>query len=415
MIESAQPGCLSKALAMQQSAAGTYAPSRIWLGRLEDAFYRNMGRLKWMTRNSVDTFTDMIGRFDVARFFAGSLLRDDLCPDRRSTELEESSSVSMFVRAAGDYQLRRLHQIRETTKPREHGHTFDTLSSYKVAQQAVYIPVGLQDVSRPFNNTLLVYQASRSAVRLYLGLLPLIYESWNSNEDTVVTQVLSEERSRIRLARLLKCLERDWQEMPRDLRLFTSSVVRNSSEAVYPLLAQTAAVAMAYAAFKDLLSAERIWKVDFRLESLPDVSSEQLFFLYYALDNCERSDDTYQSRQFRVWNRLPPEYRVNLPLRHLPQFARAFGCSASGEQPDPMAAPNGRRCEAVVWNKPQERGPGPWLAQRSHDDNIPTSFFADQVDVSPSTNVTDPGADTSALETASISGRNNPRTVAVPR
>lgn len=162
-----------------------------------------------------------------------------------------------------------------------------------------------------------------------------------------------------------------------------------------------------------LLSVERIWKVDFRLQSLPDVTSEQLFFLYYALDNCERSDDTYQAHQFRVWSRLPPEYRVNLPLRHLPQFARAFRCSASGEQPDPMAAPSGRRCDAVVWNTPPARSSGLWLAQRSDDANIPAGFLASQTDAGPATNVTDDGAGTSAFETASIFGHGIRRTAAV--
>lgn len=250
MIQSAQPECLSKALAIQQSVSGTYAPSRIWLGQLEDQFYRNLRRVKWMSRKSVAAFAEIIGRFYVARYFAGSLLRDDLCPDRLPGELGKSSSISMFVRAAGDYQLRRLRQIREMVRPRDYGSTFDTQSRYSVAQQAVYVPVGLLDVSLPVNNTLLVYQASRSAVRLYLGLLPLIYERWDSNEDCEINEVLSDERSIRRLALLLKCLERDWQEMPQDLRLFTSNVVKDSSQAVYPLLAQTAAVALAYAAFK---------------------------------------------------------------------------------------------------------------------------------------------------------------------
>ncbi|KAH8008851.1 hypothetical protein HPB51_005898 [Rhipicephalus microplus] len=56
MVESAQPACLSRALTMQQVAAGTYVPSRIWIGRLEDQFYRNLRRLAWMTEMSVNVF-----------------------------------------------------------------------------------------------------------------------------------------------------------------------------------------------------------------------------------------------------------------------------------------------------------------------------------------------------------------------
>lgn len=99
------------------------------------------------------------------------------------------------------------------------------------------------------------------------------------------------------------------------------------------------------------MNKDRATPVDFRLQLLGDVSSDQLFFLYYALDNCERSDDLYQARQFRAWRHLPPEYRVNLPLRHLAQFDRAFGCSATSGllKEQFMAAPEGSRCDALRW------------------------------------------------------------------
>lgn len=59
-----------------------------------------------------------------------------------------------------------------------------------------------------------------------------------------------------------------------------------------------------------------------------NVSSDQLFFLYYALDNCEHSGEAFKLFQYRTSGRLPPEYQVNFPLRHLPQFSEAFNCGS---------------------------------------------------------------------------------------
>lgn len=61
---------------------------------------------------------------------------------------------------------------------------------------------------------------------------------------------------------------------------------------------------------------------DFRLVDM-NMTSDQLFFVYYALDNCERAD----SRALRrLPLRLPGRERVNVPLRHYPPFAKQFNC-----------------------------------------------------------------------------------------
>ncbi|XP_065285959.1 uncharacterized protein [Dermacentor albipictus] len=392
LVESVQPACVSKAQAMQQVATGAYTASRIWIGKLEDLFYRNLPRLAWMTERSVSVFNNVVRRFRVARFFAASSLKENHCPQPQLAEFRGRSSISLFVHVAGMYQRWRLRQIGKPTRPRDYGYTLDMRSRYSVAQQAVYLPVGLVGDALPANSTLPVYQASRSAVRLYVGLLPLVYERWDSNSYSEALEVLNG-RSASRLAQLLECLEADWMAMPRELRLGVGDVALRAAEARYPLLAQSSALALAYAAFKELLNVERVWKVDFRLQPLAHVTSEQLFFLYYALDNCERSDKPYRSRQFKAWQRLPPEYRVNLPLRHLPQFAQAFQCNFSdgnrgrGRRP-PMVAPDGSRCDTVRWylraSPPNYRRR---LAQRGLNADIPSEFLGGVLDV-PSTTVT---------------------------
>ncbi|KAH8008852.1 hypothetical protein HPB51_005899 [Rhipicephalus microplus] len=269
-------------------------------------------------------------------------------------------------------------------------------SRYNVAQQAVYLPVGLVGDSLPANSTMPVYHASRTAVRLYLGLLPLVYERWDSNENTEALEVLSGS-SASRLAHLLDCLEADWSAMPMELRLSTDDGQIPPAEARYAILAQSAALALAYAAFKELLSVERVWKVDFRLLPLADVTSEQLFFLFYALDNCERSDKPYRVHRFKAWRILPPEYRVNIPLRHLPQFAQAFRCNASSSGGNswhgrawPMVAPVESRCEAVHWNVPPS--PNSRTRRAGLHADIPPEFLGGVVELPSTTAASSGGA-----------------------
>ncbi|KAH9370868.1 hypothetical protein HPB48_021951 [Haemaphysalis longicornis] len=90
----------------------------------------------------------------------------------------------------------------------------------------------------------------------------------------------------------------------------------------------------------------RSWKQDFRYQRLPQLSSDALFFVYYALDNCESSDVVYKEHAGH-W--LPADYRVNLPLRHLVEFASLFNCSADTDMGRMIA---GHTCNVV--------SPGTW-------------------------------------------------------
>ncbi|KAK8778175.1 hypothetical protein V5799_020481 [Amblyomma americanum] len=91
---------------------------------------------------------------------------------------------------------------------------------------------------------------------------------------------------------------------------------------------------MGFLAFRRLLTVRRIWRQDFRLSTFPEMSADQLFFLYYALDNCELSDAVFQSHEFEAHRRLPAAMRVNMALRQSAQFAQAFQCRPG----EPMVA-----------------------------------------------------------------------------
>ncbi|KAH7965598.1 hypothetical protein HPB49_008862 [Dermacentor silvarum] len=363
-VERVQPACVGKALAMQQAAAGISATNRLWLFELEDYFYKHLPRVAWMTDQSLKMIGDKLKRLYIVRAVDAASWK--LCTLRPLKTLDEGSSLRMFVRAAGEYQRERLHQINKPSRPLDPGPVFDVHSRYSDALQTVYVPVGLINSSAVAKGQLQAFHAARMAVRFYKGLLPVAYEQWDSNlPDTEAPWVLNAP-SRRSLDRLLECFASDFRIMSSLSFSSWVPVIREAAEDRYPLLAQTTALALAYSTFKELLRAKYHQRLDFRLQSLSDVSSEQLFFMYYALDNCESTDEIYQAMQFRTRGRLPAEYRVNLPLRHLPQFARAFRCSdsyatstAEGQRQQ-MVAPERSRCDVMRWNSTVVPGGANW-------------------------------------------------------
>ncbi|KAH7962877.1 hypothetical protein HPB52_018463 [Rhipicephalus sanguineus] len=376
-VERVQPACLGQALAMQQAAAGISATSRLWLAQLEDLFYKNVPRVAWLSDKSIKLLGDKLERVHIVHAVDASSW--NLCTLRPLYGFDKGSTLRVFIRAAGEYQRERLRQVNKPPRPFDPGHVFDMQTRYSDALQAVYVPVGLVNSSAVANGQLLAFQAARTAVRFYTGLLPVAYEHWDSNLPEADAQWVLSTSSRRSLDRLLECLSSDYQALSSSSFSSWVPVNREAVDDRYPLLAQTTALALAYAAFKELLRGEHQQRVDFRLQSLSDVSSEQLFFVYYALDNCESTDEAYQATQFRTHGRLPAAHRVNFPLRHLPQFARAFRCSDSDDTATTelprrgiMAATKRRRCDVMRWNLTESMGSPPII-----DDPVIDKLFGD--------------------------------------
>ncbi|XP_077552945.1 uncharacterized protein LOC144167623 [Haemaphysalis longicornis] len=310
-----------KAIAKLCNASGNDLTNRMWLSQLESSFFRNTALLSW-----VDEFTYLVIRFrlahtNLARFFPAWCLGVGQCNGNISRY--GATAVAVYRNLWKQRMNATLGQV-VTSKfvPREPGFPFEMRSRYVWSEQTTYVPLGLINGSVPNNTTLFAFHLSRVAVRLYHSLAPLLREEPTSLGAPYGAQYSN--RSLELLRKLLDCLSNDLQNVLRSTR---TEFVVDPDDARYALLAQTAALGLAFKAFRDLLHVERIWKMSFRLSSLPELSSDQLFFVYYALDNCESSDATYQLRQYDMWHRLPPELAVNFPLRYMPHFGEAFKCS----------------------------------------------------------------------------------------
>ncbi|KAH7932988.1 hypothetical protein HPB49_006210 [Dermacentor silvarum] len=208
---------------------------------------------------------------------------------------------------------------------------------FNPGHQAVYVPFGIVNTSVPGNGTVFAFELSRMATRLYAALVPVLFEDGAADESALLRFT---DHALRKLDELLDCLAHDYRNMPLALREGSDDGVVDPDRARYVLLAQTAAVLLAHAAFKELLHVKRIWKYDFRFAPLPDLTSEQLFFAYFARDNCECSDDAHKAHSYVIHARLPPEQRVNFALRHLPAFGEAFHCSRDA----PMRPLDGAVC-----------------------------------------------------------------------
>lgn len=155
------------------------------------------------------------------------------------------------------------------------------------------------------------------AVRFYRALVQLLFPNIYERDAPIP---LGDDKRR-QLDRLLSCFEDDLRRLPASVR---GPVSVDSAKSRAALLQHVMAIKLALRAFDDHFNVRRIWRVDYRYQGLPDVSSDALFFIYYALDNCESADTVYAEHRGH-W--LPAHYRVNAALRHVDEFVRHFGCA----------------------------------------------------------------------------------------
>ncbi|KAH7951094.1 hypothetical protein HPB52_004725 [Rhipicephalus sanguineus] len=322
-VSQAYPACL--ATASQALYKNTHRS--VWLSQLESLFVGYVRNVVWM-----DNLTSLFVRYKMqhhrlARFFPVWPLGD--C--NSTTRAASSKAINAFVDAVRLRQTQELEQVPcKASAASEHRLTVVGVARYRLCLQLFQIPAGLVNGSVPANSSVFALHLSRLAVRLYAALAQLLYEGTVYERE--IPLYFTEEAERT-LEDLLDCLVCDARRrFPHGLR---------AERVRYALLEQVLALQLGFLAFRRLLSVRRIWSFDFRFSTLPEVSSDQLFFLYYALDHCELSDAVFESHQFEAYRRLPAAVRVNMAVRQSTQFAQAFRCPSTS----PMAA--GELCQVL--------------------------------------------------------------------
>ncbi|CAN7979625.1 unnamed protein product [Ixodes pacificus] len=317
-VERLLPDCFVKGSAKLRQMLGADVTISHWLSQLLTVFSRNLPRISWINELSVLFVRYRLKRRPVIRF--GSNLKQ--CSPGGPTKTFNTSKPLKFFHEVSmlkqQEQLQRILRGSADLPKRPLQSDLSTRASYDETRQLVHVPMALFNTSVPSNSTMFALHLSRFGVRSYRALVELLFQ--NNVYDLEAPLSFTGEQAR-KLENLLSCLELDLRQLPLSLH---GSVTPDMATSRSALLLHTIAVQLAFLAFQELLHVRRIWNLDFRLKGLPDLSADMLFFVYYALDNCESADDVYKEHS-GDW--LPAEYRVNMPLRHIDEFGEVFGCT----------------------------------------------------------------------------------------
>ncbi|CAN7937686.1 unnamed protein product [Ixodes hexagonus] len=357
-VERAVPAMYLRAFALRQKRTGFDTMARMWAAQVEDRFQSGLSRLFWIhgdKSNARDSTDLRLARFKLSlskllHFYPYWVLNNDsyqayVYDLRRDLASVDKNRVIQLRRALLQaLQQEKIELLVSGVVGRTiTGSLFDTLPSYDAQKNSVFVPAAVMNHSVPTRGSLFAFHIARFGVRIFKGLLPVIYNDFvfsdQKNDD--MPMLFSDAYQR-RLQQTVRCLLDTFRKTPEFLK---SNFLRNLDDvtaAGFPFLEQTVALIQAFSAFQELLNIKRVWKSDFRFSRLPLLSAEQLFFVYYALDNCEASDDDYRSEMFETRFALPPEDRVNFPLLQFEEFQKAFACPRSS----PMSGTS--RCAVVT-------------------------------------------------------------------
>ncbi|XP_077500101.1 uncharacterized protein LOC144110910 [Amblyomma americanum] len=320
LVESVLPGCFAKAAQIWRHSTGQELPTRDWLSQLETVFLGHLLDFPWISELSSLFIRYRVKRIAFTQLGPSASYKQEACAPPNAPRAD--SAVQFFADISRNQQARKLQMLHSdgTLLSQEAaGSEFSTQASLRRPLQVIHVPAALFNVSVPINSSSFVFHLARVAVRLYRALVQFLHEDPYERD---ISMSFTEE-SRRRLSVLLSCFDEDAKYT------LAAMAASPTSEAVASVrrdfLDRTSALILATKAFEELLPIRRIWKLDLRLAGLEELSAMQLFFIYFALDNCESADPSlHRTSMF-------PQYKVNVPLRHIQEFAKAFGCSAQDQ------------------------------------------------------------------------------------
>ncbi|KAL3199072.1 hypothetical protein MRX96_044041 [Rhipicephalus microplus] len=334
------PGCFSKAALQYLRTQGSDLDARHWIAQLVAAFGHNVRDLSW-----INDLSALLVRYRLKRRPIARLTSHDggQCASPRTHSGDNGKPLEEFLDVAMLQQRALLREISVSSRitykypllPETHPH-----AAFDVSHRYVRVPSVLFNQSVPTNSTAFALHLSRLATRFYQALVLVLFD----DPYELVAPVTEVANMHLMASELSRCLSQD------ATRAYASDGnVFAASDAERELLYRSTALVLAHRAFQQLLPVRRIWNMDFRYSGLPELSSEQLFFVYFALDHCEESDEVHRVDRAHG---LTPEHMVNLPLRNTAAFAEAFKCSASSV----CVVPGGPQCRILSPSRRNRRG-----------------------------------------------------------
>uniref|UniRef100_A0A147BJ14 Uncharacterized protein n=1 Tax=Ixodes ricinus TaxID=34613 RepID=A0A147BJ14_IXORI len=312
-VEKLLPGCFSKAASALLRQNGDDLVMREWTSKLDSAFSIQAKSVAWIDQLSALLLRYRSKRSPISRFGPG----DEPCSP--STQVTSGIPLLFYLEVS---KLQHERKIRDIVKGsahlrrQSHHSDLNTQAQYQPAWQTVYVPTALLNTSVPVTGTASAFHLPRFALRYYLALVEMLFENYYQGQ----VQVSFSNDAHRKLTSLLACLKDDLGNFPVKFNFSWQPRIESLPRAV---LNRILALRFAYNAFLDQLHVRRVWGMDFRFDGLPELSAARLFFVYYALDNCESTGVAYDGGPSVD---LPASYRVNMPLRYLEEFISAFRC-----------------------------------------------------------------------------------------
>ncbi|KAH6928539.1 hypothetical protein HPB50_016876 [Hyalomma asiaticum] len=290
-----------------RGSLGPLILARMWTDQLEDRFLRSLPRLLPQPGPDAHLVARSVRDTPLARFYPARLA------DGKGWNTHLLALAASMANTTGQRKNTLLKvRMAAAAADRSGGWALDMRPTW-LPGGALRLPPGLFGSILPLNSSLHTLQMARVAVRLYTALAALLRDIPGVFDSPV------RESEQTNLRSVAECLRNDLNAMPTALK----SGFPPAKGQPWALFDQAVGLALAHDNLAEMLDTRRIWGKDLRLKGLEHLSSDQLFFVYYALDNCQRSDAQAQRRL--SWP-LGGQERVNGPLRHWAPFAEHFGC-----------------------------------------------------------------------------------------